>query len=156
MLTPVIAANMDTVCGWEMAATMSQLGAVGIIHRFLPIDAQEAEVRRAFDASAGGTIGAAIGTDHDMLERTLACAHAGAKVVVLDIAHGHAEHAIDGVRRLKAEAPHVQVIAGNVATRAGALDLAEAGADAIKVGVGPVVSARLDSSPASGCHNSRR
>jgi len=137
MATPVIAANMDTVCGWEMAATMSKLGAAGIIHRFLPIDGQQAEVRKAFEASSGGTIGAAIGTDHDMIERTLACADAGASVVVLDIAHGHAEHAIEGVRRLKAEAPHVQVIAGNIATARGALDLAEAGADAIKVGVGP-------------------
>lgn len=137
MGTPVIAANMDTVCGWEMAATMSQLGGVGIIHRFLPIRDQQAEVRKAFEASSGGTIGAAIGTDHDMIERTLACAEAGATVVVLDIAHGHAEHAIEGVRRLKNEAPQVQVIAGNVATGQGALDLAEAGADAIKVGVGP-------------------
>jgi IMP dehydrogenase len=137
MGTPVIAANMDTVCGWEMAATMSQLGAVGIIHRFLPIADQQQEVRKAFQASAGGTIGAAVGTDHDMIERALACAAAGATVVVLDIAHGHAEHAIEGVRRLKAEAPQVQVIAGNVATGQGALDLAEAGADAIKVGVGP-------------------
>ena len=137
MGTPVIAANMDTVCGWEMAATMAQLGAVGIIHRFLPITGQQAEVRKAFQSSAGGTIGAAVGTDHDMIERALACADAGATVVVLDIAHGHAEHAIEGVRRLKAEAPRLQVIAGNVATSHGALDLAEAGADAIKVGVGP-------------------
>ena len=44
MGTPVIAANMDTVCGWEMAATMSQLGAAGIIHRFLPIADQQQEV----------------------------------------------------------------------------------------------------------------
>ena len=137
MATPVIAANMDTVCGWEMAATMSQLGAVGIIHRFLPIEDQQAEVRKAFEASGGGTIGAAIGTDHDMIERTLACSHAGATVVVLDIAHGHAEHAIEGIKRLKGEAPHMQVIAGNVATGRGAIDLAQAGADAIKVGVGP-------------------
>jgi len=137
MNTPVIAANMDTVCGWEMAATMSKLGGVGIIHRFLPIADQQAEVGRAFEACAGGTVGAAIGTDHDMIERTLACAEAGATVVVLDIAHGHADHAIEGVRRLKTEAPQVQVIAGNVATGHGAVDLAQAGADAIKVGVGP-------------------
>jgi len=135
--TPVIAANMDTVCGWEMAATMANLGAVGIIHRFLPIEGQQAAVRKAFEASAGGTIGAAIGTDHDMIERTLACAEAGASVVVLDIAHGHAEHAIDGIKRLKDQAPDMQVIAGNVATAEGALDLAQAGADAVKVGVGP-------------------
>jgi len=137
MQTPLLAANMDTVCGWEMAATMAKLGGLGVIHRFLPIDAQQAEVRKASEACDGGTIGAAIGTDHDMIERATACADAGAQVVVLDIAHGHAEHAIEGVVRLKAEAPQVQVIAGNVATAAGALDLAEAGADAIKVGVGP-------------------
>lgn len=135
--TPVLAANMDTVCGWEMAATMADMGAVGIIHRFLPIEGQQAEVRKAYEASEGGVIGAAIGTDHDMIDRTRACAEAGARIVVLDIAHGHAEHAIEGIHRLKDEAPEVQVIAGNVATAEGAVDLAEAGADAIKVGVGP-------------------
>jgi IMP dehydrogenase len=137
MDTPIIAANMDTVCGWEMAATMSLLGAVGIIHRFLPIGDQGAEVRKAFEASGGGVIGAAIGTDHDMIERTKACAEAGARIVVLDIAHGHAEHAIEGIHHLKDQTPEVQVIAGNVATAQGAIDLAAAGADAIKVGVGP-------------------
>ena len=137
MDTPVLAANMDTVCGWEMAATMAHMGGVGIIHRFLPIDDMAAEVRKAYEACEGGTIGAAIGTDHDMITRTRACAEAGASIVVLDIAHGHAEHAIEGVKRIKDECPEVQIIAGNVATAEGAVDLAEAGADAIKVGVGP-------------------
>lgn len=135
--TPILAANMDTVCGWEMAATMAQLGAVGIIHRFLPVAAQQAEVRKAYEASEGGTIGAAVGTDHDMIERTESCFAAGAKVVVLDIAHGHAEHAISGVERIKDSCPDVSVIAGNIATAQAAIDLADAGADAIKVGVGP-------------------
>lgn len=137
LATPVLAANMDTVCGWEMAATMTELGGVGIIHRFLPIDGQAAEVRKAFEASDGGVIGAAVGTDHDLVARTRACAEAGARVVVLDIAHGHAEHAIEGIKRLKQECPEVQIIAGNVATAEGAVDLAKVGADAIKVGVGP-------------------
>lgn len=137
MATPVLAANMDTVCGWEMAATMAELGGVGIIHRFLPIDGQQAEVAQAYQASHGATIGAAVGTDHDMIERTLACVRGGASVVVLDIAHGHGEHAIEGVKRIKDQVPEVAVVAGNVATAEGALDLAEAGADAIKVGVGP-------------------
>ncbi len=137
MRLPVIAANMDTVCGWEMAATMAAVGAVGIIHRFLPIPAHAAEVRKAFEACEGGTIGAAIGTDHDMIERARSCADAGATVVVLDIAHGHAEHAIEGVKRLKDEAPNLRVIAGNIATAQAAIDLARAGADAVKVGVGP-------------------
>jgi len=56
---------------------------------------------------------------------------------VLDIAHGHADHCLAMVRRLRSEFPAAQIIAGNVATREGARDLAEAGADAIKVGIGP-------------------
>lgn len=135
--TPVMAANMDTVCGWEMAATMANLGAVGVIHRFLPIEAQQAEIRKASEACDGGLIGAAVGTDHDMIDRTRACAAGGAQFVVLDIAHGHAEHALDGVKRIKDECPDVKIVAGNVATAEGAADLAKAGADAIKVGVGP-------------------
>lgn len=133
---PVIAANMDTVCGSEMAVAMAELGGVGIIHRFLPVPNHAAEIARARAATAG-PIGAAVGTDHDMIERAEAAVEAGADVLVLDIAHGHAEHALDGVTRIKAALPDTDVIAGNVATAAGALDLAEAGADAIKVGVGP-------------------
>lgn len=132
---------MDTVCGWEMAATMTSVGGMGIVHRFLPIIDQAVEVRKAHShAQQIGTnpsIGAAVGTDHDMVERALACEEAGAKVVVLDIAHGHAEHAIEGVAELKRCAPKLAVIAGNIATRQGAEDLAQAGADAIKVGIGP-------------------
>ena len=62
---------------------------------------------------------------------------AGVDVLVLDIAHGHAEHAIDALKELKNSFPDTDVIAGNVATQVGAEDLYEAGADAIKVGVGP-------------------
>ena len=62
---------------------------------------------------------------------------AGVDVLVLDIAHGHSDHAIDTVQRLKQAFPATDVIAGNVATRIGAEDLVRAGADAVKVGVGP-------------------
>jgi IMP dehydrogenase len=62
---------------------------------------------------------------------------AGVDVLVMDIAHGHADHAIDGVKRLKDLFPDTDLMAGNVATPEGAMDLAEAGADAVKVGVGP-------------------
>ncbi|MEZ5280726.1 MAG: IMP dehydrogenase [Acidimicrobiales bacterium] len=132
---PVIAANMDTVCEKQMAKTMARLGGIGIIHRFLPIEVHAAQVGEV--KAEGLLVGAAVGTDHDMIDRAKALVAAGCDVLVLDIAHGHADHSIDGVKRLKDAFPDTDVIAGNVATRAGADDLIDAGADAIKVGVGP-------------------
>lgn len=82
-------------------------------------------------------VGAAIGVTAGELERAIAVVEAGADVLVLDIAHGHADHCINMVKQLKNSFKSVQIIAGNVATRSGAYDLAEAGADAIKVGIGP-------------------
>jgi IMP dehydrogenase len=82
-------------------------------------------------------VGAAIGVSKGELERAKALIEAGVDVIVLDIAHGHADHCINMVRELKREFNSVQIIAGNVATRSGAFDLAEAGSDAIKVGIGP-------------------
>ncbi len=82
-------------------------------------------------------VGGAIGVGTGEVARAAALLEAGADVIVLDIAHGHADHCIAVVRRLRREFPAAQIIAGNVATREGARDLAEAGADAIKVGIGP-------------------
>lgn len=82
-------------------------------------------------------VGAAIGVSKGELERAKALIEAGVDVIVLDIAHGHADHCINMVRELKRAFVSVQIIAGNVATRSGAFDLAEAGSDAIKVGIGP-------------------
>lgn len=82
-------------------------------------------------------VGAAIGVTTHERERAAALLDAGADVLVLDIAHGHADHCINLLKSLRAEFPKVQIIAGNVASREGARELAEAGADAIKVGIGP-------------------
>ena len=81
--------------------------------------------------------GAAVGITGDILERVAALASAQVDVVVLDSAHGHSRNVIDSVRRVKERFPDLQLIAGNVATAAGAKALIEAGADAIKVGIGP-------------------
>ena len=132
---PIVAANMDTVCEWEMAVALGRLGGIGIIHRFLTIDQQAAQIAKV--KGEGAQVGAAVGTDHDSIERARAMIGEGADVLVLDIAHGHSDHAIATVERLKREFPATDVIAGNVATRLGAEDLMRAGADAIKVGVGP-------------------
>lgn len=83
-------------------------------------------------------VGAAIGVRGDFLERARALQEAGADVVVLDIAHGHAEHAIRAIGEVRETlGDGVEIIAGNVATPEGARDLAQAGADGVKVGVGP-------------------
>ncbi|HNT24813.1 MAG TPA: IMP dehydrogenase [Anaerolineales bacterium] len=81
-------------------------------------------------------VGAAIGVRSSDLQRAEACVRAGVDVLVIDIAHGHAEHVTRMVQQLKQQFPHTPVIAGNVATAQGVQDLAQAGADAIKVGVG--------------------
>ncbi|MBW7882089.1 MAG: IMP dehydrogenase [Caldilineaceae bacterium] len=82
-------------------------------------------------------VGAAIGVNHGELDRTEALLEAGVDVLVLDIAHGHADHCVAMVKSLRRHFPDAQIVAGNVATREGARELAEAGADAIKVGIGP-------------------
>ncbi len=79
---------------------------------------------------------AAVGVKPGDMERSQACVAAGADALVVDIAHGHSDHAIQVVRELKQSFPHAEIIAGNVATAQGVRDLAEAGADAVKVGVG--------------------
>ncbi len=88
------------------------------------------------DAKGRLRVGAAIGVRSDDLERAGACLAAGADVLVVDIAHGHAEHTLNMVRRLKREFSGVEVIGGNVAAAQGVCDLADAGADGVKVGVG--------------------
>jgi IMP dehydrogenase len=82
-------------------------------------------------------IGAAIGPGPDRVERTAALVGAGVDVVVIDTAHGHHRGVVDAVRATKREFPGLRVIAGNVATQEGTEALIDAGADAVKVGIGP-------------------
>ncbi len=82
-------------------------------------------------------VGAAVGVTLDILDRVQALVNAGVDVITLDSAHGHSKGILDSLRKVKAAFPGLQVIGGNVATAAGALALKEAGADAVKVGIGP-------------------
>ncbi|MDE0267535.1 MAG: IMP dehydrogenase [Acidimicrobiaceae bacterium] len=134
---PVVAASMDTVCEYEMAIAMARLGGLGIIHRFMPIADQASQIVRVKEAGSHLSVGAAVGTHTDLIGRSEALVEAGVDALVLDIAHGHSDQAIRGVETLKKRFKGVDVIAGNVATFAGASDLVEAGADGVKVGVGP-------------------
>lgn len=81
--------------------------------------------------------GAAVGVTADMMERVDALYKKNVDVITLDTAHGHSRGVIEAVKRIKAKYPNLQVIAGNIATKEAAIDLIEAGADCIKVGIGP-------------------
>lgn len=81
-------------------------------------------------------VGAAVGVKGDFLERTETLLDAGADTIIVDIAHGHSDNAINTVNMIKKAFPHCELIAGNVATGEGARDLITAGVDAVKVGVG--------------------
>jgi len=82
-------------------------------------------------------VGAAVGTGEGTEERVEALVNAGVDVIVVDTAHGHSRGVLDRVRWIKDTFPDVQVIGGNIATAQAALDLVKAGADAVKVGIGP-------------------
>ena len=134
--TPIISANMDTVTEAEMAIAMSNLGGFGILHRFMPIEEQIAQVRRVKDAGVKN-VGASIGVGDDYKQRAQALVTAGANVLTIDIAHGHSVSMMETMKWLKDSVSVLQLIAGNIATPEGAEDLISAGADAIKVGIGP-------------------
>ncbi len=82
-------------------------------------------------------VGAAVGTGADTAERVAALVEAGVDVVVVDTSHGHSRGVMEMVARIKADYPSLQVIGGNIVTAEAALDLANAGADGVKVGIGP-------------------
>jgi IMP dehydrogenase len=82
-------------------------------------------------------VGAAVGVAKDLMARTSALAEAGVDLLVMDSSHGHSKGVMDAVRKIKGKFPSVPLVAGNVATKQGTLDLIESGVDCVKVGVGP-------------------
>jgi IMP dehydrogenase len=82
-------------------------------------------------------VGAAVGTTPDTLDRVSALREAGVDVVVVDTSHGHSRGVLEMIARLKSRWSNIEIIAGNIVTREAALDLIDAGADAVKVGIGP-------------------
>ncbi len=89
------------------------------------------------DAMGRLRVGAAVGVGEDVKERAEALARAGADVIVVDTAHGHSDMVLETIRALKKRYPEIDIVGGNVATAQAAVDLAKAGADGVKVGVGP-------------------
>ena len=82
-------------------------------------------------------VAAAVGVTGDVMERVEALYNAGVDAIIIDTAHGHSKGVIETLKKVKATYPNLQVVVGNIATKAAAIALAEAGADAVKVGIGP-------------------
>ncbi len=148
---PLLSAAMDTVTESQMGIAMALEGGIGMIHKNMSIEAQVAEVEKVkhfqFDAQAFPNacvnsegqlrIGAAIGISADLADRVKALYEAGVDIVTLDSAHGHSKGIIDALQNIKKDFNDLDVIAGNIVTAEAAQMLVDAGADAVKVGVGP-------------------
>lgn len=127
---------MDTVTEANMAIAMNKEGAVGILHRFMSISDQVHEVQ-ALKASGATIVAASVGVNGDTRDRAKALVDSGVNLLTIDIAHGHSVAMLETLKWLKDTYPSIEVIAGNIASPQAARDLCEAGADAIKVGIGP-------------------
>jgi IMP dehydrogenase len=131
---PIIASPMDTVSEADMAGNLNELGGLSIIHRYNTVEEQSAMI-----ASLGKKVlvGAAIGVMGDYMDRSRAAIEAGARVICIDVAHGHhvlVKRAIQNIRELVGKDIHI--MAGNVATLEGFNDLADWGADSIRCNIG--------------------
>jgi IMP dehydrogenase len=131
---PLISSNMDTITEVAMADAMASFGGMAILHRFVSI---EDNVKMFQQVKQKDKVGVSIGIGDDGLLRAEALVAAGAAIICVDVAHGHSKEVNRTIRGLRDKfSNNVIIIAGNVATYAGADYLAAAGADVIKVGIG--------------------
>lgn len=151
MNVPFLSAAMDTVSEHKLVTALALAGGLGVIHKNMSIADQAKEVemvknyefdneknkRVLIDKKGRLCVGAAIGVTADMMDRVHALMDAGVDVFVLDSAHGDSKNIINAIKNLRLEYLSMELIAGNVATYEGALDLMKAGASAVKVGMGP-------------------
>lgn len=146
---PVISSPMDTVTETEMATMMAMHGGLGIVHRNLSVDAQTKIVRdvkgvsvtnpseSSCDVEGNFLVGAAVGVGEDFEERVQKLINADVDLLCIDSGHGNTAIQIDAIKRIKELSPRLPVMAGNVASAEGARNLVKAGADIIRVGMGP-------------------
>jgi IMP dehydrogenase len=127
---PLVPANMDTVMGLDLARVMLKNGALPIFHRFASVEDQIGWVE---ELDGGLFVSCGIGDSDDILK----ILDAKPRGVCIDVAHGHSDRMHGMIDKIKSHNPNVQVIAGNVCTPMAYQDLVNAGADAVKVGIGP-------------------
>ena len=148
---PLISAAMDTVTEARFATELAKLGGLGVIHKNMTIAEQADEVKRvktatfdsdiypnaATDNQGRLLVAGAVGVTSDTVKRVEAMAAVGVDAIVLDSAHGHSEGVLRKVSEVRDAFPTLNIIAGNIATTSGAAALYDAGADVVKIGIGP-------------------
>lgn len=148
---PFLSAAMDSVTEAPMAIAMASLGGMGVLHKNLSVEAQAAEVRlvkasvvsretsphAACDARGRLLVAAAIGVGEDRDARAKALIEAGVDMLIVDTAHGHSRGVLEAIATLRARYPDAVLVGGNIATASACQALIDAGADAVKVGIGP-------------------
>lgn len=133
---PLLSTNMNDVTGLEMALALGKLGGMGLIPRFESPDIQADMVSKV--KKAGYLSGAAVGVKSGFMDRAEALVRAGADLLLLDVAHGHMKQTAEATTELKNKfGKKADIVAGAVATAEAAEDLFKAGADCVRVGVGP-------------------
>lgn len=132
---PFVSSPMDTVTESRLAIALAKMGGIGFIHRNFSISDQAEEVKKVKEQNL--LVGAAIGAGKASEDRIKALVEVGVDVLLVDSADGFKKPVIDTTRYIKQTYPQVEVISGSVATADGAQAIIEAGADGIRVGMGP-------------------
>ena len=133
---PILSSNMSSITDDGFAIALAKLGGLGVIPRFRSIE-EEADIVQKVKAQ-GFLVAASVGVKEQTMERAKAAVKAGTDILVIDVAHGHMLQVIEATKKLKQSfGKKVDIIAGNVATSNGASYLFKAGADCVKVGIGP-------------------
>jgi len=157
LLRPYVASCMDTVCEYQMAIKMVELGGVGCIHRFMTVDEQCEQVSKVLEYITNNhmyeewgvmyddwhseipdiPVMAAVGVSESDIERAQRLVSCGANIILIDVAHGHHINVKKMIKSLRETLPSkVDIIAGNISTEESAIDLCEWGADGLRVGIG--------------------
>lgn len=140
---PIISSNMDTITGFKMATKMSQIGGLGLIHRYMSVEEQCDLLREWFARSdCYGPIAVSVGTiknDKERIDNTvksLIYYRNRQSIICVDIAHGHSDHMIDTIKYIRDLGYTYGLMAGAVCTPEGTGELLESGADMVRVGIG--------------------
>ena len=132
---PILSSPMDTVTTAPMAIAIAKLGGMGFIHRNLTIDQQKEEIKIVKEGNH--LVSAAVGVGKDLAERVSSLVSAGTNVILIDSAHGFSKWVIEAIEFISQKYPNIEIIGGNIATAEAAEKLIAAGANALRVGMGP-------------------
>lgn len=134
---PIIPANMKTITGFDMAFEVCKSGGLALLHRFMSVEDQRAIAKDILDNFGDRNFGVSVGVKEDDVKNFDTFVKDGVNIFCVDIAHGDSVHCVNMIKAMRSQHPNTFIIAGNVATGSGARRLWEAGADVVKVGIGP-------------------